>query len=501
LLLFPDLPTIDAWPSPSTVGVLHVDRLGRQRPPLCVGETLDRRKGCRSKTRQQQVPFPRFTPRSVANREGCFSVMLDPSNPKSELPGSKDSVSESILSQSDSKVSTSEPIAKERLDLDIEFEVPFVHRLRTTDEVSGADFETLLDVMRGGGFGPAKVLLVAERPVAEAGDHVGRIADRLRDSPEVQLVRDALVVGGGEAVKNDSECVEQVLSQINEHDLDRRSYVIAVGGGAMLDAAGYAASIAHRGVRLIRIPTTTLAQGDSGVGVKNAINYYGKKNWVGTFSVPWAVINDASLLETLSDRDFCSGFSEAVKVSLLKSRDEFDWLCEHADQICRRDMAIATEAVATSCRLHLRHITEGGDPFEMLEARPLDFGHWSAHKLEPITNYELRHGEAVAIGVAIDCFYSHLKLAFPLEDARRVCKCLAALQLPLWHSALSPLDRLLDGLEEFRQHLGGRLTITMLKEIGQSIDVHEIDTGVMAKAIEMLRCESEQISLTRPSRG
>ena len=406
--------------------------------------------------------------------------MLRPSNSKPDIPGSK--------------VSTKEPIENEHLDLDIAFAVPFVHRLRTTEEVSGDDFETLLDVLRPGSFGPVKVLLVAERPVAEAGTHVARLAGRLRESAEVQMVRDVLLVDGGEAVKNDSDCVEHVLSQINLHDLDRRSYVIAVGGGAMLDAVGYAASIAHRGVRLIRIPTTTLAQGDSGVGVKNAINYFGKKNWVGTFSVPWAVINDASLLESLSDRDFCSGFSEAVKVSLLKSRDEFNWLCKRADQICRRDMSVATEAIKTSCRLHLRHITEGGDPFEMLEARPLDFGHWSAHKLEPITHYEIRHGEAVAIGVAIDCCYSHLKLGFPIEDVRRVCACLDALHLPLWHTALSPLDRLLDGLEEFRQHLGGRLTITMLKGVGESVDVHEIDTAVMAKAIEMLRCQSQELT-------
>ncbi|MCA9139226.1 MAG: 3-dehydroquinate synthase [Planctomycetales bacterium] len=370
--------------------------------------------------------------------------------------------------------------------VDIKFSVPFVHRLRTTRHVAGADFPTLLGVLTPGSVGPAKVLLVAERPVADAAGHVAELARRLGECPDIELVRDVLLVSGGEDVKNDLSCVEEILNQINSYDLDRRSYVIAIGGGAMLDAVGYAAAIAHRGVRLVRLPTTTLAQGDSGVGVKNAINYFGKKNWVGTFSVPWAVINDASLLESLSDRDFCSGFSESVKVTLLKSRDEFDWLCDNADRIRNREMSLATRAIATSCELHLRHITEGGDPFEMLEARPLDFGHWSAHKLEPITDFQVRHGEAVGIGVAIDCFYSHLKLGFPLSDVQRVCDCLSRLGLPLWHQALSPLDRLLAGLEEFRQHLGGRLTITMLRGVGEPVDVHEIDTPTMAKAIEML---------------
>jgi 3-dehydroquinate synthase len=273
---------------------------------------------------------------------------------------------------------------------------------------------------------------------------------------------------------------------VNDHDLDRRSYVIAIGGGAMLDAVGYAAAIAHRGIRLVRLPTTTLAQADSGVGVKNAINYFGKKNWVGTFAVPWAVINDSALLQTLPDRDFQLGFSEAVKVALLKDREEFEWLCANADRIRRRDMRAANRAIYHSCVLHLRHITAGGDPFEMLEARPLDFGHWSAHKLEPMTGYQIRHGEAVAIGVAIDCFYSSLKLGFPPPDALRVCRCLQALGLQLWHDELQPVDRLLDGLEEFRQHLGGRLTITMLRGIAEPINVHEIDTAVMKAAIQQL---------------
>ena len=370
--------------------------------------------------------------------------------------------------------------------LDISFSVPFVHRLRTTRDVSGDEFDELLALLDGGAAGPPKVCLIAERPVAESSDRVSQLEDGLGNAESVSLVAPTLLVAGGEEVKNDSACVETVLEQINRFDLDRRSYLIAVGGGAMLDAVGYAAAIAHRGIRLIRIPTTTLAQGDSGVGVKNAINHFGKKNWVGTFAVPWAVINDAGFLSTLSDRDFVSGFSEAVKVSLLKSRDEFDWLCANAERIRKREMEVANRAIAVSCQLHLRHITEGGDPFEMLEARPLDFGHWSAHKLEPITGYEIRHGEAVAIGVAIDCLYSHLKFGFPREDADRVCNCLTDLGLPLWHDALSPLDRLLIGLEEFRQHLGGRLTITMLRDVGDSLDVHEIDHAVMAEAIKML---------------
>ncbi len=381
--------------------------------------------------------------------------------------------------------------------LDIQFSVPFVHRLRVTDDVSRADFPQLLSVIEAGSGERAKVLLIAEHSLAEP---TARIAKQLGQTHDIDLVHAPLVVDGGESVKNSSSTVELILQQINQLNLDRRSYVIAVGGGAMLDAVGYAAAIAHRGIRLIRLPTTTLAQADSGVGVKNAINYFEKKNWIGTFAVPWAVINDAALLDTLPDRDFRCGFSEAVKVSLLKSKTEFSWLCENADAIRERETVASKRAVHQSCLLHLKHITHGGDPFEMLEARPLDFGHWSAHRLEPLTKYQIRHGEAVAIGVAIDTIYSSMMFGFPEQDMRSVCQCLTRLGIKLWHEELTPTERLMQGLEEFRQHLGGRLTITMLRGVGDPIDIHEIDHATMRNAIEQLQQIQEEVATNHEPR-
>ncbi len=367
---------------------------------------------------------------------------------------------------------------------DVSFTVPFIHRLRVTDNIAGDDFEVLLDLLRCDAPAPVRVLVVGESSLA---DHVNQLAAHLRDAESVELVASATLVEGGETIKNGETVLRRLLDHVNRYGLDRRSYIVAVGGGAMLDAIGFAAAIAHRGIRLIRLPSTVLAQADSGVGVKNAINYFEKKNWIGTFAVPWAVINDTALLRTLPDRDFHCGFSEAVKVALLKDRHQFSWLCEHADAIHRRDMTVAKVAIHESCLSHLRHITEGGDPFEVLEARPLDFGHWSAHRLEPLTGYSLRHGEAVAIGVAIDCLYSSMKFGFPEADTERVIECLSTMGMRLWHESLEPIDRLLHGLEEFRQHLGGRLTITMLEKVGKPTNVHEIDEAVMRSAIERLR--------------
>jgi 3-dehydroquinate synthase len=223
------------------------------------------------------------------------------------------------------------------------------------------------------------------------------------------------------------------------------------------------------------------------VGVKGGVNLFDKKNWLGAFGVPWAVINDASLLNTLSDRDFLCGFSEAVKVSLLKDPVMFARLCEVAPQIAQRDMHAALPMIRESAVWHLRHITGGGDPFEMLEARPLDYGHWSAHKLEPLSGYHLRHGEAVAIGVAIDTVYSSLVHGLCAADAQRVLACLTSLGFKLDHPLLADPQTLYTGMEEFRQHLGGRLTLTMLRGVGQPLDVHEVNLPKMGEAIRHVR--------------
>jgi 3-dehydroquinate synthase len=371
--------------------------------------------------------------------------------------------------------------------LDVNFSVPQILRLRFTRDCFGADWDQVQSLFRSD-VGPARVQVWIDAALAAADSTaVHRLQQRLAESAgHVELVSPIQCIEGGEQAKNDEATVRHVFQTIDRDGLDRRSYIVVIGGGALLDAVGYAAAIAHRGIRLVRFPTTTLAQADSGVGVKNAINAFDKKNWKGTFAVPWGVVNDQSLLAHLPDRDFRAGFSEAVKVSLLKSPSAFRFLCQHARDIAQRDWSAVMPAIRSSVLMHLHHITHGGDPFEMQEARPLDFGHWSAHKLEPLTQYALRHGEAVAIGVALDTLYSHLVLGLDRIDAMHAVQALVDLGLPIYHPMLET-DAVFDGLEEFRQHLGGRLTLTMLKSVGQSQSVHEVDRAAMLQAIALLR--------------
>jgi len=273
--------------------------------------------------------------------------------------------------------------------------------------------------------------------------------------------------------------------------------VMAIGGGAVLDAVGYAAATAHRGVRLIRVPTTVLSQDYSGVGVKNGINAFGKKNFVGSFAPPHAVLNDFDLLLTLSDRDWLSGISEAMKVALLKDAPFFAWIEHHAGDLTGRSLAAMAHMIHRSAELHLQHIATSGDPFELGSSRPLDFGHWAAHKLEQLSHHRLRHGEAVAVGIALDSTYSYLTGSLPHADWLRIIALFEAVRLPIWHPDMATpggggRPAVLAGLEEFREHLGGRLTVMLLERIGSGFEVHELDETVLLEASDLLRRRVEE---------
>ncbi len=299
------------------------------------------------------------------------------------------------------------------------------------------------------------------------------------------------VVPGGEEAKQRPDLVSRVQAELHALGIDRQSFVVAIGGGAVLDMVGYAAATNHRGVRIIRLPTTVLSQQDSGVGVKNGINAFGAKNFLGTFSPPFAVVNDTEFIKTLTPRDRIAGISEAVKVALIRDRDFFEWLTTNVAKLTSFDPSTVGRMIRRAAELHLQHIATSGDPFEFGSARPLDFGHWAAHKLETLSSYRLRHGEAVAIGMALDARYSAEVGLLAEDDLQRICMLMEDLGFRLWDDLLGTLDRngrpvILPGLQEFREHLGGQLTITLLCEIGRGIEVHEIDEQRVVRVLRWL---------------
>ncbi|MEY4325078.1 MAG: hypothetical protein RIS24_1249 [Verrucomicrobiota bacterium] len=389
--------------------------------------------------------------------------------------------------------------------------VNYRHQLHFTDRVFARDnpvlASVLVDAHSQSAAARVKVLLVLEESLASARPELAPEIEAYfgAHSQRLQLVGPPVRITGGEVVKNDWSRVVEILELIHRHHIDRHNYVVVVGGGALLDMVGLAAATAHRGVRLIRIPTTTLAQDDSGVGVKNGVNAFGKKNFIGTFAPPFAVINDFDLLASLSDRDKRAGYIEAVKVACIRDAEFFDRLELEASALAAFESEPMKHLIRRSAELHLNHIANGGDPFEMGSARPLDFGHWAAHKLEQMSGYRLRHGEAVAIGIALDVLYSVRQGLLARPAAERILSLLERLGFTLFDPELKSVSAsgelgVLEGLEEFREHLGGELTITLLSDIGRGLEVHSMEIEQVRQALQDLETRYRARSLAHTQR-
>ncbi len=338
-------------------------------------------------------------------------------------------------------------------------------------------------------FEPVKLMFVLDDGVKNHHPKLIQQIKKYCESNKDNLkYTDTIVLQGGEQVKNSDSAIELVLNAVNENKICRHSFVVVIGGGAVIDMVGYAAAIAHRGVKLIRIPTTVLSQNDSAVGVKNSVNAFKKKNFLGTFAPPYAIINDSEFLETLEQRDWISGISEAIKVALIKDEEFFQYIANHASALKNREMETMQYVIYKCAEMHMHHISQGGDPFESGSSRPLDFGHWAAHKMEFMTNYNLRHGEAVAKGIALDVTYAQLIGLITESDLQHILDVMVEIgfDLSLPVSTTNEIESLLNGIEEFREHLGGQLTITLISGLGIKHDVHTIDMKVMTNAIAKL---------------
>jgi 3-dehydroquinate synthase len=372
--------------------------------------------------------------------------------------------------------------------------IGYEHTVHFTHGVFGADNSLLKDILvsKKSRLVP-RVLIVIDENLAAAQPKLTQCINDFfaRHKSEIVLACPPLLIHGGEPAKNTTAFVERIYSLLDQHSLCRHSYVIAIGGGALLDVVGFAAATAHRGMRHIRIPTTVLSQDDAGVGIKNGINAFGKKNFIGTFAPPFAVINDFEMLASLPAREKRAGYIEAIKVALIRDRSFFEWIERQLAGLRKFEAGVVEDLIYRCADAHVRHIATAGDPFEMGSARPLDFGHWSAHKLEQLSEFRIHHGEAVAIGIGLDVIYSSLAGHLNPETAERILKLIEALGFDLFAPELSKAGAdgnlvVLKGLEEFREHLGGTLAITLLKDIGRGFETDQMNRELIVEAIRRL---------------
>ncbi|HAS83016.1 MAG TPA: 3-dehydroquinate synthase [Verrucomicrobia bacterium] len=308
----------------------------------------------------------------------------------------------------------------------------------------------------------------------------------------IDLVCAPQEVPGGEMAKHSRQAAELIMESIARQHLCRQSFVIAIGGGSTLDIIGLAASLVHRGVRLIRIPTTVLAQNDSAVGVKNGIDAYGVKNFAGTFAPPFGVLVDFDFLDSLPDTYWVGGVAEAFKIAIIKDADLFSYLAAHAPAIRERDKAVMEQVVRRTAIMHLQHIATAGDPFEFGTARPLDFGHWSAHRLEMMSNYAIGHGQAVAIGIALDSYYASRSGRITTTEREAILDAMKTAGLPIWSALLERRTpdgtlEIIQGLHDFQEHLGGELRVTLPVGLGAKEEVNRMESSIIQEAVAYLK--------------
>ena len=372
------------------------------------------------------------------------------------------------------------------------FTVDYQHRIRFTHDAFNLENSVLKEVLQAEQVN-TKIIVFIEDAILAANDYLGQQVNAYFQALQDFDYKGCYPLLGGEESKQNFDVLKHTWELIEAQGIDRHSYIIAIGGGAFLDVVGLACATAHRGVRLVRFPTTTLAQDDSGVGVKNAVNAFDKKNWLGSFAVPYAVINDFFLLKTLPLAERRHGLIEAIKVALVKDATFFSYMVDNAEQLALAQGEVFENVIEQSAILHARHICEGGDAFEQGNSRPLDYGHWAAHKLEQLSHFALSHAQAVSIGLCLDTLYA-VKLGwFDKIYFEQIIQLVKLLDLPVWHPACELLKEesgqlaVIAGLNEFREHLGGELNILLLKGIGIVEEVQQMDEALITQCLVELK--------------
>lgn len=293
----------------------------------------------------------------------------------------------------------------------------------------------------------------------------------LSDSLTAANIKHSFVIRpAGEAQKS-FETLQIVLDGFFEAGLTRKDVVIAFGGGVIGDLTGFAASIFKRGCDFIQIPTTLLAQVDSSVGGKTAINNQYGKNLVGAFHQPKLVLADIDVLRTLKPRELKAGYAEVVKYGLLGDREFFDWLDINAKSVLALDEAVTAQAIATSCQTKARIVSE--DEFENGRRALLNLGHTFGHALELDAGYDgdLLHGEAVSIGMIMAFEFSQTQNLCSIDDVERVKAHMAKLSMPQIKD-VKPLfkdpQKLLAHMGQDKKNEGSNLTLILARAIGES---------------------------------
>ena len=279
------------------------------------------------------------------------------------------------------------------------------------------------------------------------------------------------------------DTVKEVYKFLIEEGFDRKDMLLALGGGVVGDLTGYTAATYLRGIEFVQIPTTLLAQTDSSIGGKTGVDFDGYKNMVGAFKMPKLVYMNLAVLKTLDDRQFFSGFAEVMKYGLIKDAHFYEWLIENMYEICERDLNVLEEMVMRSCSV--KKLVVEKDPTEQGDRALLNLGHTIGHAIEKAKNFELYHGECVALGTVAAAYISWKKEMLSMEEYYEIRDMYVPFYLPISVDNISP-EEILALTKSDKKMEAGKIKFILLKKIGKAvIDKTVTDEEILAAINEI----------------
>ncbi len=262
------------------------------------------------------------------------------------------------------------------------------------------------------------------------------------------------------------DTVREIYRYLIQEGFDRRDMLLALGGGVAGDVTGYVAATYLRGIDFIQLPTTLLAQADSSIGGKTGVDFDGYKNMVGAFKMPRLVYMNLSVLQTLDSRQYFSGFAEVMKHGLIKDSGFYEWLIENMYEICERDLNVLQEMLLRSCTV--KKLVVEKDPTEQGERALLNFGHTIGHAIEKAKDFQLFHGECVALGAVAAAYISWKREMLSMEEYYEIRDMFVPFYLPISIDGIDP-DEIVRLTKSDKKMESGRIKFVLLKKIGRAV--------------------------------
>lgn len=350
------------------------------------------------------------------------------------------------------------------------------------DIVFSQSFDDLLPELELLNIGEKRVCIITDSNVEKLYGH--ELKNLLSDKCKKVVL---YTFPAGEENKN-LDTVKKVYECLILEQFDRKDLLIALGGGVVGDLTGFVAATYLRGVDFVQIPTTLLAQADSSIGGKTGVDFDGYKNMVGAFNMPKLVYMNLSTLTTLEGRQFFSGFAEIMKHGLIKDSEYYVWLIENMYEICERNLDTLQEMVMRSCMV--KKLVVEKDPTEKGDRALLNFGHTIGHAIEKAKNFELYHGECVALGAVAAAYISWKKDMISMEEYYEIRDMFVPFYLPITVDGIKPEEIVaLTKSDKKMQH--GKIKFVLLKRIGKAVIDDTVTDEEMLAAVKEIYFSEE----------